>query len=129
MEEHSKTFILTKIDRAQNVAVAIDCLGNAIAGGNRQSTISGRIWYNYSNPNPDTIHFWLGMKKVVDSAFLLVDGPDHCMRAYAWEADEFHYDAKPMDQFLLKLFSYPICWGLELVNPVIRWRRSKYVKS
>ena len=57
--------------------VALDQLGNAIAGGFADQTVSGRIgWHaNYGNH----IVYWRLPEMLVDWAFYPVDGLGHCI--------------------------------------------------
>lgn len=67
-----KNYILT-------ILVALDQLGNAIAGGNEDSTISARLGYLYLYRRQQ----WTTvLMKIVDFTFYSVDGKDHCLQAY-----------------------------------------------
>ena len=65
--------------------VAVDQLGNAIAGGNEDSTISARLGYLYTHRPSVWTTF---LKSVVDVTFYSVDGDDHCVQAYHADPDE-----------------------------------------
>ena len=59
--------------------IALDQLGNAIAGGNADQTVSGRIgWHaNYGGH----VLLWAIPETVVDWAFEPVDGMGHCIKS------------------------------------------------
>jgi hypothetical protein len=63
-----------------NLLVAIDQLGNAVAGGNPDVTVSGRVGYQ----SAATEHwFWRTLERIIDLTFEPVDGRNHClMTAY-----------------------------------------------
>ena len=64
--------------------VALGQLGNAIAGGFADQTVSGRIgWHaNYGNH----VLYWLLPEIIVDWAFSPVDGQGHCISAIEIQA-------------------------------------------
>jgi len=75
----------------KNMAVAIDQLANAFAGGNPDVTISARTGFN-ANLNSDTtfIYYWKLMEYIINFAFYPLDGPDHCLQSYQNDPDEHH---------------------------------------
>jgi len=59
----------------RGVLVAIDQLGNAIAGGNPDATISARTGYFANeNPNKTFIYYWRLMEAIINFAFYPVQG-------------------------------------------------------
>lgn len=59
--------------------IALDQLGNTIAGGSEDATISARIGYHVVNkPN----RYWEALRFLVDSLFEPLEGDNHCKRAY-----------------------------------------------
>jgi hypothetical protein len=114
---------MTKKEHFLNILVSVDCVGNAISRGNRQSTISGRTFYN-SVYSPKQ-WFWQPFQNYVDTSFYEIDGEGHCRQAFEFERDEEHYDATKRDMFFILLFSIPVCTFIRcFINPVLR-RRSK----
>lgn len=69
-----------------NFFVSIDQLGNAIAGGNPDNTISSRI--GHYNHQKDTTWYWSIFEKIVDFTFYPIDGPNHCHEAFHNDAGE-----------------------------------------
>jgi len=62
------------------VVIAIDQLFNALAGGHPDETISARLGFLYSRRKSK----WTTLlMHVVDMAFYPIDGPRHCLQAYA----------------------------------------------
>ncbi|MEW7280315.1 hypothetical protein ABW636_17120 [Aquimarina sp. 2201CG1-2-11] len=73
-----------------NFFVAIDQLGNVIAGGNPDNTISSRVGYYTNHHNPDTKVplQWRIFEKIIDFTFWPIDGPHHCHEAFHSDAGE-----------------------------------------
>ncbi|WKD85223.1 hypothetical protein KCTC32516_00563 [Polaribacter huanghezhanensis] len=74
-----------------NLFLSIDQLGNAIAGGNPDNTISARVGYynhHYYISKKDVPWYWSLFEKIIDATFLPVDGKDHCHEAYHNDAGE-----------------------------------------
>ncbi|PCH76652.1 MAG: hypothetical protein COB98_05545 [Flavobacteriaceae bacterium] len=73
-----------------NFFIAIDQLGNVMAGGNPDNTISSRVGYynshNYFKNN--TPWQWRLFEQIIDASFYPVDGPSHCHEAYYNDAGE-----------------------------------------
>ena len=73
-----------------NFFVAIDQLGNAIAGGNPDNTISSRVGYynNHHNAHSNIPLQWRMFEKIIDFTFWPIDGPNHCHEAFHSDAGE-----------------------------------------
>lgn len=70
-----------------NVLIAIDQLGNAIAGGNPDITISARVGYFANKSQQRRFRFyWKFLETIIDFTFYPIDGPNHCLKAL--EKDE-----------------------------------------
>jgi hypothetical protein len=67
-----------------NLFVSIDQLGNALAGGNPDNTISARVgYYNFHKHDQNTVPWqWFWFMRIIDTTFYPVDGPNHCHEAY-----------------------------------------------
>ena len=63
------------------ILIAIDQLGNAIAGGNPDSTISARVGYfSDKTLREKTLGrhaYWKGLERIIDFAFFPIDGEKH----------------------------------------------------
>lgn len=71
--------------------LSIDQLGNAIAGGDPDNTISARVGYynhHYFPENEKVPWYWHVFEKIIDTTFYPVDGPNHCHEAYHNDAGE-----------------------------------------
>lgn len=64
-----------------NLGYYIDILGNALAGGNPEVTVSARVGYNAFKRSS---RYWNTCEKLINWAFEPIDGPDHCYMAYIW---------------------------------------------
>ena len=73
-----------------NFFVSIDQLGNVLAGGNPDNTISSRVgYYNEKQyPNGKTPLKWRVFKFIIDKTFYPIDGDNHCIEAYYNDAGE-----------------------------------------
>ena len=72
-----------------NLFVAIDQLGNVLAGGNPDNTISSRVGYYTRDFDESKIAFhWKFFRNIIDFAFYPVDGKNHCQEAYFNDAGE-----------------------------------------
>jgi len=72
----------------KGVLIAIDQLGNAIAGGNPDATISARTGYFANAAKSDFRYYWVTMEYIIDFSFYPIDGPNHCYESYLDEKDE-----------------------------------------
>lgn len=77
-----------KAGYVKRILISVDQLGNAIAGGNPDCTISGRIGYFQYNAKKPYIWYWHLLAFVVDSTFYPWDGHGHCKQTYHKEKDE-----------------------------------------
>lgn len=73
----------------RNFFVAIDQLGNALAGGDPDSTISARVGYfaNYDSTTKD-VWYWNMFQFIINTTFYPVDGKNHCLQAYYYDPGE-----------------------------------------
>jgi len=100
----------------KSVLIAIDQLGNAIAGGNPDCTISGRTGYFQYNSKRPYIWYWNLLAFVIDATFYPFDGHHHCKQAYKKELkNEFKYTSNVILLFLLSLITFASCSILAVV--------------
>ena len=73
-----------------NFFVSIDQLGNTIAGGNPDNTISSRVgFYNQHNKSGTKAPWqWRVFEKIINFTFYPIDGEAHCHEAYHNDAGE-----------------------------------------
>ena len=94
----------------KGILIAIDQLGNALAGGNPDCTISGRTGYFQENGTPPYVWYWHMLAFVVDITFYPWDGHHHCREAYKSELDEdFNYTESVILLFILSLITLISC--------------------
>ncbi|QFT53693.1 hypothetical protein [Microbulbifer sp. THAF38] len=115
-----------------NVCIAIDQLGNAIAGGKPDATISARCGYFSRVQETPFRRYWRVLEWVINFTFLPIDGPDHCYRGYLWDRAEKHEEGSDFMRavlgVLVMLFCVPlslVTWLFVLVFPSARWRKEK----
>jgi len=73
-----------------NFFIGIDQLGNVLAGGNPDNTVSSRVGF-YNSPNyvqGGAPWQWKLFEQLIDATFYPIDGPDHCHEAYYNDAGE-----------------------------------------
>ena len=72
-----------------NIFIAIDQLGNALAAGNPDNTISARVGYFASDHFESKLkRYWKTLERIIDATFEPIKGPRHCFPAWFAEADE-----------------------------------------
>ena len=94
-----------------NLLVSLDQLGNAITGGEPDSTISARIGFFSLTKSK----YWGFMRSIVDFTFDPVDGPDHCLDAYKKDSDEKFKRGNDIALFFLSLLTILICIPIALI--------------
>lgn len=124
-----------------NFFVSIDQLGNVIAGGNPDNTISSRIGFYTEEFYKDkkTPSRWTAFKKIIDFAFYPIDGKDHCKEAYYNDVgEEFDEGTNDFAIAALTLIIFSSCilisillyilYGLGVVSPR-KINRSENIKE
>lgn len=92
------------------ILVAFDQLGNALAGGNPDCTISGRTGYFLTH---DKNAYWVFLAFVIDLTFQPFDGKNHCLQAYESEKDELFLNPNSVFLFsVLSLITLASCFVL-----------------
>lgn len=124
----------------RNFFVAIDQLGNVLASGNPDNTISSRVGYynNHKNLQGEAPWQWRLFEQIIDLTFYPIDGPNHCHEAYFSDAGEtFDPETSDFMIFLAGCIILPSCiiiatllytlFALGLVSPK-RINRNEEVK-
>jgi hypothetical protein len=88
------------------VLIAIDQLGNALAGGNPDATISARLGWLYMNR---TTWWTTLLMRIVDITFYSLDGKNHCLQAYDKTMDEPMRRGSDIALAVLGLLIIPSC--------------------
>jgi hypothetical protein len=110
----------------EGVLIGIDQLGNTIAGGNPDATISARAGY-FANINPKRtfIYYWRLMELIINIAFYPLDGANHCLQAYENDRDERHEEGNDIARGVLGIIiivaCVPICvvtWSYWLLSRI-----------
>ncbi|MFA0811268.1 hypothetical protein [Microbulbifer epialgicus] len=114
----------------RNVFTAIDQLGNAIAGGNHDATISARCGYFSRIQETPFRRYWRFLERVINFTFRPVDGPDHCYQSYLWDRAEKHEEGSDFMRAVLGLLVIVFCvplslftWFYVFIFPSARWRK------
>jgi len=95
-----------------NFFVSIDQLGNVLAGGNPDNTVSSRVgYYTEAYYEKGKVPFrWRFFKTIINTTFWPIDGPEHCKEAYYNDAGE-DFDDRTSDiaVFILAIFIIGSC--------------------
>ncbi|MFC3151319.1 hypothetical protein ACFOEK_09805 [Litoribrevibacter euphylliae] len=97
------------------VLVAIDQLGNAIAGGNPDATVSARVGFFSIHAKKPYIWYWKALAEIIDFAFYPVDGPNHCVDSYRADKDELYQQGSDFFRAMLGLIVIVFCLPTSLV--------------
>lgn len=99
--------------------VAIDQLGNALAGGNPDNTISSRVGYeNYNEKTKrKTPIYWKIFKIIIDFSFYPIDGKYHCKEAYFNDAGELFDEG--VNKFMIPVLAVLIIFPCLIVIPIL----------
>ncbi|WNZ57160.1 hypothetical protein QT397_07395 [Microbulbifer sp. MKSA007] len=115
-----------------NVIVAVDQLGNAIAGGNPDATISARCGYFSRVTETRFRRYWRFLERVINYTLKPIDGPDHCYQSYLWDHAEKHEEGSDYMRAVLGVIVILICVPMGLlirlyviVFPGARWKKEK----
>lgn len=97
------------------VLISIDQLGNTLAGGDPDATISARVGYHMLQPSPS--RYWRTLERVIDFTFEPVDGPGHCDAAYMADTEDRHSSGSDAARLLLGVF---VIAGCAVIAPIVR---------
>lgn len=101
----------------KNILVAIDQLGNTIASGNPDTTISGRTGYYANHAITLTKWYWVMLQYIINFTFYPVDGYGHCHAAYHKEKGETYQPAKGIIvMFILSFITIGSCF---IIAPIL----------
>lgn len=100
------------------VLIAIDQLGNAVAGGYPDSTISARTGYFANEAKPHFRFYWKIMEFIINFAFYPIDGPNHCYEEYYKGRGEHKETGSDLMRAVLGLIIIVFCIPIALVTRV-----------
>ncbi|MEW5250016.1 hypothetical protein [Microbulbifer discodermiae] len=95
----------------KNLMIAFDRLGNALADGDPDATVSGRTGHFAETATGPRGSFWRALAAMIDWGFLPWDGPDHCARVARAERALPHIQHRPGSdpaRVLLLLLAMPV---------------------
>ena len=90
------------------ILIAIDQLGNAIARGNPDTSISARVGYFSEHANHGRA-YWRALEKIIDFAFNPVDGRGHCKQAWLADIHKRYRHGSDIGRAILGVFIIIIC--------------------
>ena len=100
------------------VLVAIDQLGNALAWGNPDATISARTGYFANEVDCTFKLYWLTMEWIINFAFYPIDGPDHCHREYLKDKDQHNEAGSDLVRGVLGLIIIASCIPISIITRI-----------
>ena len=100
-----------------NVLVAIDQLGNTIAGGKPDITISARVGYfsNHSG-NAKFMFYWKNLEWVINFTFYPLDGSDHCLKALEEDNENGHVHGNDLMRAILGIIIIVACFFIAIIT-------------
>jgi len=93
----------------KGLVLALDQLGNAIAGGNPDNTISARVGYYSRCANKRVRWYWLSVQRIINTTFYPLDGKGHCYQAYLEDKGEDFHKGSSVMRFILSLIIVASC--------------------
>jgi len=106
-----------------SVLIAIDQLGNALAGGYADSTISARVGYNARHSASVRQNYWRLLEWVIDYSFLPLDGPHHCYQSYLAGNNTYYRDGSDLMRVILSSFIFFNAIPIAIATRIIAWRK------
>jgi hypothetical protein len=108
------------------VLIAIDQLGNALAGGYADSTISARVGYNARHSASVRQNYWRLLEWVIDYSFLPLDGPNHCYQAYLSGNNTYYRDGSDLMRVVLSSFIFFNAVPIAIATRILAGRKSTH---
>lgn len=100
----------------KGVLIGVDQLGNAVAGGNPDATISARTGYFANEVESVFQLYWKTMEFIINFAFYPVDGPNHCYEAYLVDRDERNVAGSDFMRAVLGLIIIVFCIPIAVIT-------------
>lgn len=100
----------------KQVLTAIDQLGNALAGGNADMTISARVGHHAASPG--YAWPWVLLETIINWAFEPVDGENHCIKALSRECSQ---NVNPPTAFGFYAVTFLVLLFTPAIGAVIRF--------
>jgi hypothetical protein len=97
------------------ILIAIDQLGNAIAGGNPDSTISARVGYFSQVDHCSYKWYWKTLEWVINFTFYPLDGSNHCLQAFQVDKEEKFKRGSDLARVLLSIIIIVSCFFISIV--------------
>lgn len=102
----------------KGVLIGIDQLGNAIAGGNPDATISARTGYFANEVESAFKYYWKTMEIIINFSFYPIDGPNHCYEAYLEDKDERNEAGSDFMRAVLGLIIILFCIPIAFITRI-----------
>ena len=102
------------------VLVAFDQLGNALAGGEPDVTISTRVGFHCHQKRDVHVWHWALLRTIIDFTFSPIDGGDHCDRAYRADTKAHHENGSDVARAILGLIVLAFCVFLIPITRILK---------
>ena len=102
----------------RGVLIAIDQLGNAVAGGNPDATISARTGYFANEQKTRLWPYWKTLEYIINFAFYPIDGPDHCYNDYLTEQANCFNEGSDFLRAVLGLIIIVFCIPIAFITRI-----------
>lgn len=109
--------IVVRYSWFMEVLLALDQLGNSLAGGHHDSTVSARIGFHLYDPKGARGMYWSFLEFVVNLTFSPIDGPHHCRMAYCADRNEDFREGGFLAKVVLLVLVLVTC--LILILPLV----------
>jgi len=112
------------------VFIAVDQLGNALAGGHPEATISARVGY-FSTKARSWCNYWKFLERVIDFTYEPIDGKTHCYDTWEMEAGKEFQPGSDITRAFLSIIIFAMCPFLAvMIRITVRLKPSwKYVNE
>lgn len=107
---------MTNMCWIKGVLIGIDQLGNAVAGGNPDATISARTGYFANEVKSAFQFYWKTMELIINFAFYPIDGPNHCHEEYLKDKDQHNEAGSDLLRAVLGLIIIVFCIPIALIT-------------
>lgn len=101
------------------ILIAIDQLGNAIAGGYPDAVISARVGYFANKEKSPIQRYWIALEWVIDFAFYPIDGPNHCLCSLNDDKDEKFIHGSDFARAILGLIIIAACIFIAVILRIV----------
>ncbi|VAW90815.1 hypothetical protein MNBD_GAMMA22-285 [hydrothermal vent metagenome] len=101
------------------ILIAVDQLGNAIAGGYPDAVISARVGYFANKADSPMRAYWQILEWIINCAFYPIDGPNHCLCSLNDDKEEKFIHGNDFARAILGLIIIAACIFIAIILRII----------